>query len=235
MNIRSPGLISILLSFLLVCSASAAGPAADGEPLCFSFSDLKGATHTLAEQRGDVVLLEFWASWCVPCRKGVPFLDQLQARYESAGFKILAMTLEEDTDAVTSFVASNPGKFMIGRDPTGHAGEVFEVAAMPTSILLDREGHVLARFEGGSESVHQQIEAAVQSALRGERPVSQPAAKRRRGPKGNLRAWDRGYLADPIMNLDGDTLTRSMREHIHSSKEAAAGDGGVAGGGCGCN
>jgi hypothetical protein len=165
----------------------------------------------------------------------VPFLDQLQARHEAAGLKILAVTLEEETEAVMSFVAGNPGKFLVGRDPSGRAGEIFEVAAMPTSILLDRAGRILARFEGGTETVHQQIEKTVVAVMRGETPASPAGGKRRRGPKGNLRAWERGYLADPIMNLDGDPLTRSMREHIHSSKEAAAGDGGVAGGGCGCN
>jgi hypothetical protein len=53
--------------------------------------------------------------------------------------------------------------------------------------------------------------------------------------KGGLKAWQRGHLADPIMNLDGDRLTGLLREHIHASKEGAAGTGGAAGGGCGCN
>ena len=52
---------------------------------------------------------------------------------------------------------------------------------------------------------------------------------------GKVKAWQRGYLADPLMQLDGDPLTRILREHIFSSKEAAAGDGGASGGGCGCN
>jgi hypothetical protein len=52
---------------------------------------------------------------------------------------------------------------------------------------------------------------------------------------GSVKAWQRGYLADPLMSLDGDALTQLLREHIHSSKEAAAGGGGAAGGGCGCN
>jgi hypothetical protein len=50
-----------------------------------------------------------------------------------------------------------------------------------------------------------------------------------------VKAWQRGYLADSFMNLDGDPITRQLREHIHASKEGAAGDGGAAGGGCGCN
>ncbi len=200
----------------------------------FPFTDLKGVKHTLAEYRGQVVLLEFWASWCVPCRKGFPFLDGLQARHEPAGFKVVAVTLEEDDESVRKFAEDHPGRFVVGRDPSGSAGELYEVAAMPTSILLDAQGRILARFEGGTESVHKEIEQAVRAALRGD-PIVVASAARKKGPTGNLRAWERGYLADPIMNLDGDTLTRSMREHVHASKEGAAGDGGVAGGGCGCN
>ena len=52
---------------------------------------------------------------------------------------------------------------------------------------------------------------------------------------GSIKAWQRGYLADPIMSLDGDAVTRLYKDHIHASKEAAAGDGGASGGGCGCN
>lgn len=201
----------------------------------FPFQDMKGVGHTLAEFRGQAVILEFWASWCVPCRKGFPFLAQLEKKHEKQGLKVVAVTLEEDDDAVAAFLASVPASFLVGRDRTGRAGELFEVAAMPTSLLLDREGRVVARFEGGSESVHQTMEQTVEAFLAGQMPVAASTASRRKGPSGNLRAWDRAYLADPIMNLDGDTLTRSIREHIHSSKEGAAGNGGVAGGGCGCN
>ncbi len=201
----------------------------------FPFTDLKGAGHTLAQFKGSVVLLDFWASWCIPCRKAVPFLDQLQEKHEARGLKVVAVTLETDDAAVAGFISANPSRFLVGRDPTGRAGEIFEVAAMPTAVLLDRSGRVMVRFEGGGDSVHQRMEQAVEAAMRGELAPVTAGAGRRRGPKGNLRAWDRGYLADPIMSLDGDKLTRSMREHIHSSKEAAAGDGGVSGGGCGCN
>ena len=203
----------------------------------FSFTDLQGRSIRLSELGGRVVLLEFWASWCLPCRKGFPFLDQLQANHAAQGLKVVAVTLETEDDAVQSFVRTFPGMgFLIGRDPSGHSGELMGVQAMPTAFLLGTDGRALARFEGGGETVHQQIEKQVEAALQGE-ALAVPASGENSaaGPKGNLKAWDRGYLADPIMNLNGDVLKRSMREHIHASKEAAAGDGGVAGGGCGCN
>jgi thiol-disulfide isomerase/thioredoxin len=221
--------------------AAAEGPARDpaqssapGSAADFSFTDLRGNPHALSETRGRTTLLEFWASWCVPCRKGFPFLDELQRKYADSGLAVVAVTLEEDGDAVREFVEGHPSRFLVGRDPTGRAGEIFEVGAMPTAFLLGPDGRILARFEGGTDSVHEQIEDAVGAVVRGE--TLDPALAALAGAaKTNALVWRREYLADPIMNLDGDVLTRSMREHVHASKEGAAGNGGVAGGGCGCN
>ena len=108
---------------------------------------------------------------------------------------------------------------------------------MPTTFLIDREGRVAARFEGGDESVHARIEAAVVTLLAAGTlpPGIDVRVASSLEATGELKAWQRGYLADPIMSLDGDPLSRIIREHIHASKEGASGDGGAAGGGCGCN
>jgi thiol-disulfide isomerase/thioredoxin len=182
-------------------------------------------------------LLEFWAPWCIPCRKRFPFLDELQAKNQRANFKVVAVTLETEDDGVIKFTQDFPGmRFLVGQDRSANSGELMQVTAMPTAFLMDPQGKVLARYEGGADSVHQQIDVAVQTVLvGGTLSGSESGTKVSEGPKGNLKAWERGYLADPIMSLDGDVLKRSMKEHIHASKEAAAGDGGVAGGGCGCN
>lgn len=205
----------------------------------WEFQDLQGGRHTLTEFRGRVVLLEFWASWCIPCRKGFPFLDAVQAKNAAADLQVVAVTLETEDDAVAEFVAGFPGvRFLVGRDPSGKGGEMFGVEAMPSAFLLDRDGKLLGRVEGGTEAAHRQIEAAVDAALRNAPNAGLAMAASGQDPvprKGTVKAWERGYLADPIMSLDGDVLKRSLKEHIFASKEGAAGDGGVAGGGCGCN
>lgn len=213
---------------------AAAPSAPSGAGKDFSFQDLKGTTRTLREFHGKVVLLEFWAPWCVPCRKGFPWLDGLQKRHAESGLQVLAVTLETDDDSVASFLSDHPVSFVVGRDRSGQSAELYEVAAMPTTIVLDREGREVARFEGGGESLHPKLESAVVGALAGG-GAKVASVRKKAGARGHLRPWERGYLADPIMNLDGDRLTRAMREHIHASKEAASGDGGLAGGGCGCN
>ena len=207
--------------------------------VAWEFQDLQGIRRTLTEFQGRVVLLEFWASWCIPCRKGFPFLDDLQARHAAAGLQVVAVTLETEDEAVRSFVEAFPGvRFLVGRDPSGKGGELFGVETMPSAFLLDRSGKLLGRIQGGTEAAHQQIEAAVEAALRGGAMGLTPVAVQGADPaarKGGVKAWERGYLADPIMSLDGDVLKRALKEHVFASKEGAAGDGGVAGGGCGCN
>ena len=164
-------------------------------------------------------------------------LDAMQRKYATQGLRVVGLTLEPDGEAVAAFLEKVPVGFAIARDPSGRAGEVFDVVAMPTTFLLDREGHVTARFEGGDSATHAKLEAAAAALVTG-RPL--PAGSDVRvgavqEATGRVKAWQRGFLADPFMNLDGDPITRILREHIHASKEGAAGDGGAAGGGCGCN
>jgi hypothetical protein len=153
------------------------------------------------------------------------------------GLQVVGLTLEEDDDAVRRFLAAVPSRFPIVRDRSGLAGESFGVVAMPTTFLIDRSGGIAARFEGGDESVHEKIREAVGHLLAGESlaPGTDVRVAASVEATGTLKAWQRAHLADPIMSLDGDPLARIIREHIHASKEGASGDGGAAGGGCGCN
>lgn len=232
---RCLGLRRLAAALFFFILAGAAG-GLDRAP-AVKIQDLDGRPFSLDSLKGKVVVLDFWASWCVPCRTSFPFLDTLQARYGAQGLAAVGLTLEEDGDAVRAFLDQVPVRFPIVRDPTGRAGEAFRVVAMPTTFLLDREGRVAARFEGGDRRTHAGIEAAVPILLSG-RPLPEGTGVRVGAgleATSRVKAWQRGYLADPSMNLDGDPITRVLREHIHASKEAAAGDGGAAGGGCGCN
>jgi thiol-disulfide isomerase/thioredoxin len=210
---------------------------AAGLAVALSMQDARGAPVSLEAYAGRVVVLDVWAPWCAPCRASFPFLNDLNARYASQGLAVIGLTLEEDEEAIRAFLSSVPASFAIARDPSGRSGDALGIVAMPTTLLLDPTGRVVARFEGGDPGLHPRIEAAVRTLLAGgELPAgtgSVVAAGRE--ATGGGKAWERGLLADPIMQLGGDPLTRLMREHVHASKEGAAGDGGTAGGGCGCN
>jgi cytochrome c biogenesis protein CcmG, thiol:disulfide interchange protein DsbE len=226
--------LSLVIALCLAIPASAFALEPIGQ---LPMRRMNGNPFSLDSLKGQVVVLDFWASWCVPCRTSFPFMDALQAKYESRGLRVVGLTLEDNEEAIRAFLEAVPARFPIVRDPSGHAGEAFGVVAMPTTFLLDPDGRIAARFEGGDKSVHAKIEAAVTTLLSGGalQPGADVRVARSLEATSRIKAWQRGYLADPIMNLDGDAITRLLREHIHASKEGAAGDGGAAGGGCGCN
>lgn len=222
-------------ALLLLTLATFAAPATPpGAP---DLRTLDGKPFSLESLRGNVVVLDFWAPWCVPCRASFPALDALQHEHGSRGLRVVGLTLEPDDRGVRAFLDAVRVSFTIARDPSGAAGTAFDVVAMPTTFLLDREGRVAARFEGGDRQVHARLEEAVEALLSGGALPASSGVRVAEGLRatGSLKAWERTYLADPILSLDGDPLTRFIREHVHASKEAAAGNGGASGGGCGCN
>jgi thiol-disulfide isomerase/thioredoxin len=212
-----------------------AGAAAAPEAPTAVVEDLGGRPYALTSLRGQVAVVDFWASWCGPCRKSFPALDRLHRQWGPKGLRVVGVSLDEDRDALGRFLDSVPVGFQIAWDRFGVLAREFQVVSMPTTLLFDREGRVVARFEGGGRM--EEEERAVVALLEGRELPPGTGATVAPGLRatGDLKAWNRGHLADPIMTLDGDPLSRALWEHIHSSKEGAAGNGGAAGGGCGCN
>ena len=221
-------------AFFLLATAAALGATDKGDPApAIQLKDLAGKPFSLTALKGQVVLVDFWASWCGPCRKSLPELDAIQQRFAAQGLKVVGISLDTDLGAATTFLERVPVQFSILHDPLGQTAETFSVVAMPTTFLIDQEGRIAARFEGGA---HAKEEAdAVAALLAGTGTSKEVRVASGLQATGTLKAWRRGHLADPIMSLDGDRLSVMLREHIHASKEGAAGNGGAAGGGCGCN
>jgi len=224
-------LLAGALSLLAPAFLCAAGKGDPAPPI--QLKDQGGKAFSLAAYKGQVVVVDFWASWCGPCRKSLPELDALQNRFAAQGVKVVGVSLDAEAGSVTTFLEKVPVRFTILHDPTGLTGEAFAVVAMPTTFLIDREGRIAGRFEGGAHT--QEEAAAVAALLDGTGSAREVRVAAGLQATGGLKAWRRGHLADPIMSLDGDRLSAVMREHIHASKEGASGNGGAAGGGCGCN
>jgi len=97
----------------------------------------------LSDFKGKVVYLDFWASWCIPCRKSFPWMIEMQKRYGNEGFKIIAVNLDEEQDKVKSFLEKIPANFTIAYDPKGITAKTFKLKGMPSSYLIDRTGKII--------------------------------------------------------------------------------------------
>lgn len=113
-----------------------------------------------------VVYLDFWASWCTPCKQSFPFMNDVQKRYAAQGLKVVAVNLDTRPEDVERFLKQVPAEFTIVLDPKGELAESFAVPAMPTSYLLDAQGKVIARHEGFRKTDVDEIQASIEQALR---------------------------------------------------------------------
>ncbi|MGE5360591.1 MAG: TlpA family protein disulfide reductase [Bacteroidales bacterium] len=101
-----------------------------------------GSTLALSDLRGEVILVDFWASWCAPCQASFPALSDLHAELHDRGFEVVAVNVDERRDDADAFLAARPHAMPVVFDPAGDAPSAFGVSAMPTSFLLDRDGRV---------------------------------------------------------------------------------------------
>jgi thiol-disulfide isomerase/thioredoxin len=131
----------------------------------FSLASRTGGQVSLADLRGQVVMINFWASWCGPCRQEFPALEQIYARYRPMGFTLVAINVESDQADAEKFLAATPASFPILFDPDNTVSGSYGVTAMPTTVLLDRQGRVrwLHRaYQPGDEAKYiEQVRAAL--------------------------------------------------------------------------
>jgi len=114
----------------------------------FTLPLLSGGNATLSSFRGNVVILNFWATWCPPCRAEMPSMEALYVRYKDQGLEMLAVNLRENPDTVQQFIQSNGYTFPILMDRTGRTGSLYGVQAIPTTFILDRQGRMIGRLVG---------------------------------------------------------------------------------------
>ena len=111
----------------------------------FTLTDLQGKTWTLKDLKGKVVLVNFWATWCPPCRKEMPDLEALYNRFQEQGFVILAVSEDEETAKVGPFIAEHKITYPILLDPGSKVNNLFQVEGIPKSFVYDRDGKLVAQ------------------------------------------------------------------------------------------
>jgi peroxiredoxin len=111
----------------------------------FTLTDLQGKTWTLKDMKGKVVLVNFWATWCPPCRKEMPDLEALYNRFKDQGFVILAISEDEETPKVGPFISEHKITYPILLDPGSTVNNLFQVEGIPKSFVYDRDGKLVAQ------------------------------------------------------------------------------------------
>ncbi len=124
-----------------------------------------GATISLADLRGKVVLVDFWASWCAPCKASFPLLDALSRELQPRGVEVLAVNVDERRRDMDAFLAARAHAMPVLVDPKGTAAQAFGVQAMPTSFILDRTGRIRFTHTGYTASTVQRYREEIAMLL----------------------------------------------------------------------
>jgi peroxiredoxin len=126
-----------------VCASVFAVPVAPGGLAPdFSLRTLDGPNLRLQEQRGRVVLVNFWATWCGPCRQEMPHLSRLYDKYRSSGFVLLGVNVDDDTRHAVELATKLGLKFPVSLDSDKKVSRLYDLTAMPSTVLIDRDGRV---------------------------------------------------------------------------------------------
>lgn len=149
-----------LALFLLIALLSGAARAESAANHSQSLKEL------LPALKGKVVLLDFWASWCEPCRQSFPWMSDLQKRYGENNFVVVAVNLDQDRKLAEQFLSSTPADFRVEYDPQGVLAEQFAVISMPTSVVIDRNGQVRERHRGFRLAQRVEREASISKLLK---------------------------------------------------------------------
>ena len=119
----------------------------------------------LSSYRGKIVYLDFWASWCVPCRQSFPFMNDMHEKYSEDGLKVVAINLDTERDKAKRFLKIIPADFTIAYDPSGKVPEFYQLSVVPSLYLINREGKIVYKHSGFRSSQSEKLESKIQQLL----------------------------------------------------------------------
>jgi len=113
-----------------------------------SVNSQKALEKALEQHQGQVVYLDFWASWCGPCVKSFPWMNAIHKKYEQQGFAVISVNLDANKKLAEKFLVKNPASFAVIYDPKGKIAKHFAIQGMPSSMLIGRDGEIKSRHTG---------------------------------------------------------------------------------------
>jgi peroxiredoxin len=132
----------------------------------FALKSSTGENMRLSEYRGDVVMINFWATWCGPCRQEMPLLDELYNRYQRVGFNLLGVNIDDDSRRAMQMVDELGVSFPVLFDARKEVSKLYQVDAMPVTVLVDREGNVRHVHHGYKPGYEEKYLDEIRSLLR---------------------------------------------------------------------
>lgn len=155
---------ALTLAFAGIAATSLAAGVGDAAP-AFALRDAHGATITLEALRGHVVYVDFWASWCGPCRRSFPWMNELQRRYGDRGLAIVAINVDKNAADAARFLERNPAQFAIAYDREGITPLAYAVEGMPSSYLVDPQGRIIDVEQGFHDERKDALEQRIRSLV----------------------------------------------------------------------
>ncbi len=159
----------LVLSGLVALAAVSASAALDlvGRPAPdFALKSASGENLRLSEYRGDVVMINFWATWCGPCRQEMPLLDALYTRYQRVGFQLLGVNIDDDSGKAMGMVEELGVSFPVLFDAQKSVSRQYQVEAMPVTVIVDRNGTVRHIHQGYKPGYEEQYLTEIRALLR---------------------------------------------------------------------
>jgi peroxiredoxin len=147
-----------LAAMLAATVAVAAANDAGGPAPAFTLTALSGEPAALSAYRGQVVMVNFWATWCGPCQQEMPLLDQMYKKFKPAGFTLLGVNVDKEAPPVRELLARKPVSFPVLLDPANSVSRAYHVDEMPSSVIIDRKGeirYVHRGYKPGDENEYQ--------------------------------------------------------------------------------
>jgi thiol-disulfide isomerase/thioredoxin len=157
---------SVIVVGALLASLAWAADGVKGPAPAFALQSRDGAKISPAQYKGDVVMINFWATWCVPCRAEMPKLEALYQRYNKLGFKLLAVNVENNPDGVKKWLAETPVSFPVLFDTKSEVSKLYKVETMPTTIIVAKDGTMRYLHHGYQPGYENDYQTEVRTLLR---------------------------------------------------------------------
>jgi peroxiredoxin len=158
-------LLGALLSVFAATTLAASGLSGQLAP-DFVLKSSSGDNLRLSEFRGDVVMINFWATWCGPCRQEMPLLDELYSRYQRVGFSLLGVNIDDDSRRAMQMIDDLGVSFPVLFDEAREVSRLYQVEAMPVTVLVDRDGNVRHIHHGYKPGYEEKYLTEIRSLLR---------------------------------------------------------------------